>query len=102
MTGGRVPHPGPPAAGPEPPLSPFRLREAVRALRRGGVVAYPTEAVYGLGCDPHDPGAVARLLALKRRGSLKGLILIAAEAGQLEGWVCTWGQPWARACATWP
>lgn len=102
MTGGRVPHAGRPAAGSSPPVSPFRLREAVRALRRGGVVAYPTEAVYGLGCDPGLPGAVAHLLTLKRRASLKGLILIAAETGQLEGWVSTRGEPWARACATWP
>jgi len=40
------------------------IAEAVAALRRGGVVAYPTEAVYGLGCDPSDAVAVARLFTL--------------------------------------
>lgn len=45
-------------------------------VRQGGIVAYPTEAVFGLGCDPFNPAAVYRLLALKRRQENKGLILI--------------------------
>ena len=45
-------------------------------VRGGGIVAYPTEAVYGLGCDPFNPTAVYRLLALKKRPVSKGLILI--------------------------
>jgi L-threonylcarbamoyladenylate synthase len=56
----------------------------VRAVRRGGIIAYPTEAVYGLGCDPLERGAVERLLNLKRRSARKGLILIAAEFDQLR------------------
>ncbi len=60
-------------------MSPFRLRHAVRLLRGGGIVAYPTEGVYGLGCDPLDGAAVTRLLALKGRSRRKGLILIAAS-----------------------
>ncbi|PKM42711.1 MAG: threonylcarbamoyl-AMP synthase [Gammaproteobacteria bacterium HGW-Gammaproteobacteria-1] len=65
-------------------MSNFKLREAVRALLGGGIVAYPTEAVYGLGCDPLNPDAVLRLLALKRRSVDKGLILVAADFSQLE------------------
>lgn len=65
-------------------MSPFRLRMAARVLRRGGVVAYPTEGVYGLGCDPLDPLAVQRVLALKGRSSRKGLILIAADYAQVR------------------
>ena len=64
-----------------------RLRLAVRCLRRGGVIAYPTEAVYGLGCDPWNGRAVARLLAIKRRSMTKGLILIAADPDQLRPFV---------------
>lgn len=61
-----------------------RLRLARRILRRGGVIAYPTEAVWGLGCDPLDRDAVAHLLGLKGRAASKGLILVAADFGQLE------------------
>ena len=62
----------------------WRLRRAVRTLRAGGVVAYPTEAVYGLGCDPFDESAVMRVLALKRRAPDRGLIVIAADVDQLR------------------
>ena len=56
-------------------------------MRRGGVVAYPTEAVFGLGCDPLNKTAVHHLLALKQRPVSKGLILIAAEFSQLQHYV---------------
>ena len=60
---------------------------AARLLRHGGVVAYPTEAVWGLGCDPRDQAATLRLLALKQREVAKGLILIAADEAQLAPFV---------------
>lgn len=65
-------------------LSPWQLRQAVRALNLGGIIAYPTEAVYGLGCNPLDAEAVLRLLELKQRPMDKGLILIASSIEQLE------------------
>ncbi|MFO7594087.1 MAG: Sua5/YciO/YrdC/YwlC family protein [Pseudomonadota bacterium] len=65
-------------------MSPFHLRTARRTLLGGGIVAYPTEAVYGLGCDPLNPDSVMRLLALKERPWRKGLILIASHQSQLE------------------
>lgn len=68
-------------------MSPFALRRAAQVLRSGGIVAYPTEAVYGLGCDPLQPGAVERLLELKGRAAAKGLILIAADFAQLAPYV---------------
>ncbi len=52
-------------------------------LRRGGLVAYPTESCYGLGCDPDNRVAVQRLLKLKQRPQHKGLILIAAGYRQV-------------------
>nr|WP_206171501.1 Sua5/YciO/YrdC/YwlC family protein [Thiorhodococcus mannitoliphagus] len=67
--------------------SSHRLRLAARMLRQGGVIAYPTEAVYGLGCDPRNPLAIERLLAIKQRPASKGLILIAADMGQLAPFV---------------
>jgi L-threonylcarbamoyladenylate synthase len=64
-----------------------RLRLAARSIAEGGVVAYPTEAVFGLGCDPRDRGAVERILAMKRRDVAKGLILIAADPAQIVPFV---------------
>jgi len=60
---------------------------AADVLLRGGVIAYPTEGVFGLGCLPDDQLAIQRLLDIKQRDVAKGLILIAANAGQLEGWI---------------
>jgi L-threonylcarbamoyladenylate synthase len=59
------------------------LRRAVETVRSGGVIAYPTEAVYGLGCDPLEADAVQRILKLKERDAAKGLILIASRIEQL-------------------
>ena len=63
------------------------LRHADRILRGGGVIAYPTEAVFGLGCDPGCDDAVERILAIKGRPAESGFILIAASAAQLWGWI---------------
>lgn len=84
-------------------MSPFRLRRAARALRDGVVLAYPTEAVYGLGCDPLNPDAVHRLLALKGRARHKGVILIAASVAQLRPFVAELDEAqWRRVTADWP
>jgi len=61
-----------------------RLDLAVAALRDGQVVAYPTEAVWGLGCDPWNEQAVLQILRLKQRPVEKGVILIAADIEQVE------------------
>ena len=100
-------------------LNHFKLAMAARWVKSGGVIAYPTEAVFGLGCDPADPLAVARLLAIKQRPVSKGLILVAAEREQLNPWIQplslahekrlqrswpgphTWLVPAAPDCPTW-
>ncbi len=64
-------------------LSRFKLQQIIQHIRTGGLIAYPTEAVYGLGCDPDNHTAVASLLALKSRSPEKGLILIASDLKQL-------------------
>jgi L-threonylcarbamoyladenylate synthase len=92
---------------------------ASRWIKAGGVIAYPTEAVFGLGCDPSDPLAVTRLLAIKKRSPDKGLILVAADWAQLQPWLqpqptdlqrrmlrswpgpVTWLVPAADACPSW-
>jgi len=58
-------------------------RRIAAHLRRGGLIAYPTESCYGLGCDPDNRSAVQRLLRLKQRPQHKGLILIAASYRQV-------------------
>ena len=60
------------------------LRLAARAVCSGGVIAYPTEAVYGLGCNPWNRTAVERILELKGRPADKGLIVVGASVQQLS------------------
>lgn len=57
---------------------------ALQVLQTGGIIAYPTEAIFGLGCDPFNRSAVERLCALKQRSSAQGLILISANFSQIE------------------
>jgi L-threonylcarbamoyladenylate synthase len=57
---------------------------AVTLLKQGSVIAYPTEAVFGLGCDPFNIDAVSRILQIKHRAIDKGFILIASSWDQLE------------------
>jgi len=81
----------------------YKLRLAAHCLRAGGIVAYPTEAVYGLGCNPWNEDAVHRLLAMKRRPEHKGLILIAADFDQLAPFVEPLSDARMEAVlATWP
>jgi len=61
--------------------------KAAEILHSGGVIAYPTEGVFGLGCLPSDSHAVQKLLAIKQRDPSKGLILLAADAAQFDGWI---------------
>lgn len=60
---------------------------AAALLRAGGVLAYPTEAVFGLGCDPHDQAAFTRLFALKQRPANQGVLLIAADFAQVATYI---------------
>ena len=77
--------------------------EAAQCLRDGAVIAYPTEAVYGLACDPSNEAAVSRVLKLKKRPATAGLILIADQFDRFEPFVSAlrYGQL-DRALASWP
>jgi L-threonylcarbamoyladenylate synthase len=66
---------------------PLSARTLVTHLKRGGLIAYPTESCYGLGCDPRNRNAVLRLLKLKQRPQRKGLILIAAHYRQVARFI---------------
>jgi L-threonylcarbamoyladenylate synthase len=79
------------------------IDEAARWLRRGLVIAYPTEAVYGLGCDPTCEAAVRTILRLKSRPAAAGLILIADQFERFEPFVGPLPTGLLdRALATWP
>lgn len=76
---------------------------AVTALKRGEIIAYPTEAVYGLGCDPFNEDAVNQLIALKHRPYDAGLILVARNWAQVAPLIKPiTPQQKAQVDATWP
>lgn len=76
---------------------------AVEQLHDGHIIAYPTEAVYGLGCDPANESALHQLLGLKGRRQAAGFVLIASKFSQLQPWVAA-TEPAMRdkAMQTWP
>ncbi|MGZ5031115.1 MAG: L-threonylcarbamoyladenylate synthase [Methylobacter sp.] len=80
----------------------FKIKNAVRHLKAGAVIAYPTEAVYGLGCDPLNEAAVMTLLDIKQRPIEKGLILIASSLEQLRPYLVLDPAIIARITPTWP
>jgi len=63
------------------------VKAAVSALRKGGVIACPTEAVWGLSCDPDNDEALAHLMRMKERDPAKGVILVAASIAQFQPWL---------------
>ncbi len=79
------------------------IERIIRILEGGGVIAYPTEAVYGLGCRADDQAAVERICALKHRALEQGVIVLIRDLEQLGGWI----EPISdeqrqRLAATWP
>lgn len=65
-------------------MSQLSLDQAVACLQQGRILAYPTEAVWGLGCDPKQPQAFAKILALKQRPISKGVILLSDSVARIE------------------
>src|ERR1043165_9467474 len=85
------------------PMQPRHIHNAVIRLLNGGIIAYPTEGVWGLGCDPFDEAAVHRILTLKKRPVEKGLILIAAELDQVAALLTPLtSEQRAMMLSTWP
>ncbi len=83
--------------------SQWQVQQVSQVVRAGGVIAYPTEAVWGLGCDPWNPVAVERLLELKQRDVEKGLILVADSAEQFDFLIDDLPELWInRLASTWP
>lgn len=63
------------------------LGEALETLRKGGVILYPTDTVWGLGCDATNPEAVSRIFEIKRRPDSKSLVLLASDLDQIARYV---------------
>ncbi|MBK8452881.1 MAG: Sua5/YciO/YrdC/YwlC family protein [Thiofilum sp.] len=79
------------------------IDQALQVIQAGGVIAYPTEAVFGLGCDPKRLDAVERILTIKQRPAHKGLILIASTFEQLSEYLAPLEQSILdRVLPTWP
>jgi L-threonylcarbamoyladenylate synthase len=92
-----------PSAVEHPFIHPWHLRLAREVIHAGGLIAYPTEAVYGLGCHPLNHEAVTRLLKLKQRPQEKGLILIADRPEALHPYLGRIPQQaWQRVVESWP
>lgn len=80
-----------------------KINNAVSALRAGGVIAYPTEYCFGLGCDPQNVDAIERLLAIKQRQKEQGVILIAANIEQVSSYADLTSVPDLQSIMqTWP
>lgn len=84
-------------------VSNWQIQQAALVVLNGGVIAYPTEAVWGLGCDPWHAEAVERLLELKDRPMHKGLILVAGDIEQFDFLLEDLPEIWlARLAGSWP
>lgn len=60
------------------------INEAIKVLKHGGVILYPTDTVWGIGCDATNPEAVAKVYKIKQRSEAKALITLVADLGALE------------------
>jgi L-threonylcarbamoyladenylate synthase len=81
----------------------WHVRQSSEAMHHGGVIAYPTEAVWGLGCDPFNQEAVSHLLKIKRRPMHKGLVLVAGNVSQIDFLLDDLSaEDYARVTANWP
>lgn len=68
-------------------MSPWALNRLTRALAAGAIIGYPTDTIWGFGCDPLNPTSVARLLQIKQRPVEKGLILLTSKLEYCEPFI---------------
>ena len=80
-----------------------QLNQAASVIRAGGIIAYPTESCFGLGCDPLNIDAIERILKLKQRPRKKGLIVIADRLDRLQQFLLPLSQEQlSRVLESWP
>ena len=86
-----------------PPLLTADIDPVAQTVRDGGVIAYPTEAVFGLGCRPDTPEAIERILEIKGRPAAKGMIVVTDTLGRLGEWLAPLPEAHRTAIeASWP
>lgn len=78
------------------------LEQAVRVLKEGGIILYPTDTVWGIGCDACNEEAVRKIYALKRRADSKSMLCLLDGAGKLQGYVDVPNAAWQLLEATAP
>jgi L-threonylcarbamoyladenylate synthase len=84
-------------------MSSLHIQKAAQIVASGGVIAYPTEGVWGLGCDPWNVEAVFKILKIKNRSWQKGLILVASDIDQVKPLLSQLTQEQIeRVCKSWP
>ncbi|WP_018865471.1 MULTISPECIES: L-threonylcarbamoyladenylate synthase [unclassified Thioalkalivibrio] len=85
------------------PLLSTEIDPVAQCVRDGGVIAYPTEAVFGLGCRPDTPRAIDRILEIKGRPAAKGLIVVTDRLERLAPWLAPLpAEHHAEIDASWP
>jgi L-threonylcarbamoyladenylate synthase len=70
-----------------------QIEAAIKVLKEGGVILYPTDTIWGLGCDATNPQAVEKIYKIKNRAESKSLIVLAADADMLKRF-----QKWPLPC----
>lgn len=84
-------------------MSQIDIKKAATVIHHGGVIAYPTEGVWGLGCDPWQAEAVGKILKIKNRPWQKGLLLVAASIDQVKPFLTQLTkEQYEKVCSTWP
>lgn len=63
------------------------IRESIKVLKRGGIILYPTDTIWGIGCDPGNEEAIARIYELKKREDTKAMLMLVSDIQMLERYV---------------
>lgn len=63
------------------------IREAVKVLKKGGIILYPTDTIWGIGCDPGNEEAIRRIYELKKREDSRSMLVLASDIAMVERYV---------------
>lgn len=69
---------------PQPLYDEADIKEALRVMKEGGIILYPTDTVWGIGCDARNPEAVEKIFKLKERADSKSMLVLVGSEGMLQ------------------